>query len=229
MPGFMVSLSLTVRIIAFFVLCLIGLGSIAALAGLFWPYRIRIRFFRVNRTGPYMALFGLVGLAAAALVAGSFVLPPGSAHNARSESSRRSNPAEGISFDVPEPHLPGNPLPVLGCVSQIKGRGELRSGQSLMIASADVNSAIYFFMPVNWQHHVWTATLYLGTRQNAGDKFEVDAIAMPADLVKYVHNSYHVLRSGGAYFASVGLPPSPARVIKTTTVRRSHSNTGCTG
>ena len=170
MLGYIQSLSLTARIIAFLVICLIGVVAVGALIGVIVPYRIR--FSRVKRsTKNSMFWVGLLLTAASALVAASFTLPSGHGHGAVKHGDTT---ASSIGFDVPEPNLPGNPLAVMGCVAQVRGYGQLQSDDELVIASAAAGSKIDFFVPVNWlSRNRWDANIYLGTRSNAGDRFKI--------------------------------------------------------
>jgi hypothetical protein len=129
-----------------------------------------------------------------------------------------------IKFDVPEPALPGNPLPLVGCVAAVHGSGKLSPGYTLLIGNALRGANTYYFQPVSWpQPDRWVSTNYFGVWSDGGQPFKVVAVVMPKALATYLVSAYQANRPPGSpYLAGPGIPPAPGIFATKEWVRRKY-------
>ncbi|MFJ8085538.1 hypothetical protein ACIQ6Y_33785 [Streptomyces sp. NPDC096205] len=147
--------------------------------------------------------------------------------------------ASAVTIQQPTTH-DGEQVDVEQC-QEFRGTARLADGFTLWLAGhtkADPRYALYTEASVSPATGRWTATAQLGGPGEAGQSFEVVAVAVPADVADYLRgitdsNSRQLLQNKDGTGSSVGLfnpalpPGSDTGHSDTVTVRRAEAPPNC--
>jgi len=201
-----------------------GVIGVGALIAVVVPWKAS--FSRRKRSKSYSVTMLTLLLAACAVVSADAATFPAPAPRARAAVGEQR---ASIAIDVPEPPLPGNPVPLVTCQTSMQGTGSLPDGDVLAIGYQGTGSQTSYYQPsVTWDGDKWSAVIYFGGRQDAGKVFRVTAVVMPAAMETYLLAVFKSAQPSATWWAAPGPLPAPAYVAAGETVQRTHSQAGCT-